>query len=88
MSVTEVARNLADFLNRVAYRGERFILMRGGRDVAELRPVVSGLRLAELPGLIERLPHLTAAEALDFATDLDTARGEIAALPDRDPWAS
>ncbi len=28
-SVTEVARNFADYVNRVVYRGERFVLVRG-----------------------------------------------------------
>jgi antitoxin (DNA-binding transcriptional repressor) of toxin-antitoxin stability system len=38
-SVTEVARHFADYINRVVYRGERFVLMRGNRPVAELGPL-------------------------------------------------
>ena len=34
-SVTEVARHFADYINRVVYRGERFVLMRGNKPVAE-----------------------------------------------------
>jgi len=85
--VTEVARRFAEFVNRVAYRGETFVLVRGGREVAELRPVVTGLRLAELPDLVAGLPHLSESEASAFAADLDAARNELAALPDRDPWS-
>lgn len=85
-SVTEVARNFADYINRVVYRGERFVLLRGNRPVAELGPLPRGRRLAELPGLLESLPPLTEAEADAFARDLLSARSELA--EDRDPWAS
>jgi antitoxin (DNA-binding transcriptional repressor) of toxin-antitoxin stability system len=47
-SVTEVARNFADYINRVVYRGERFVLVRGNKPVAELGPLPVGKRLAEL----------------------------------------
>lgn len=87
-SVTEVARNFADYINRVAFRGERFILMRGGRPVAELRPVPAGLRLGDLPALLASLPRLGPEEAAAFDADLAAARDEMASFPDRDPWAS
>jgi antitoxin (DNA-binding transcriptional repressor) of toxin-antitoxin stability system len=87
-SVTEVARNFADYINRVAFRGERFVLMRGRRAVAELRPVPAGMRLGDLPELIASLPHLSPEEATDLASDLSTARGEMAAQPVKDPWES
>ena len=57
-TVTEVVRNFADYINRVAYRGERFLLERGGKVVAELRPVPEGRRLGDLPGILDSLPHL------------------------------
>ena len=36
---TELDRGLADILNRVAYRGESFVIERGGRELARLEPV-------------------------------------------------
>ena len=76
LSVTEVARHFAEYINRVAYRGECFVLMRGNKPIAELRPLPVGRRLAELPALLVSLPHLSAArEAL--------ARAEV-----HDPWRS
>ena len=39
LSVTEVARHFAEYINRVAYRGECFVLMRGNKPIAELRPL-------------------------------------------------
>jgi antitoxin (DNA-binding transcriptional repressor) of toxin-antitoxin stability system len=88
VSVTDVQRNFADYINRVAYRGERFVLVRGGRAVAELSPVPSGTRLGELPALVESLPRLTAEEARALAHDLDRARSDSARVPPRDPWES
>jgi antitoxin (DNA-binding transcriptional repressor) of toxin-antitoxin stability system len=87
-TVTEVARHFAEYINRVAYRGERFVLMRGKRPVAELRPVASGKRLRELPDLLSALPRLSAEDLEGMAADLEQAREEVSRSPVRDPWAS
>ena len=76
-SVTEVARHFADYINRVAFRGERFVLMRGKRPVAELRPVPAGKRLRELPELLASLPRLSEREAEALAEDLAAGRSGI-----------
>ena len=49
ITVTDAVRNFADFINRVVYRREEFVLERGGRRVAQLVPVPEGRRLGELP---------------------------------------
>jgi antitoxin (DNA-binding transcriptional repressor) of toxin-antitoxin stability system len=87
-SVTEVARHFADYVNRVVYSGERFVLMRGGKAVAELGPVPTGKSLRELPDLLASLPSLSRDEAKDFEHDLAAARAELTRLPVRDPWES
>lgn len=87
-SVTDVIRNFADYVNRVAYRREHFILVRGGKAVAELSPVPAGTRLGDLPGLLESLPRLSAEEAEAFAEDLERARSELEAHAPEDPWES
>jgi antitoxin (DNA-binding transcriptional repressor) of toxin-antitoxin stability system len=84
--VTEVVRGFSDYINRVAYNGERFLLIRGGKAVAELSPVPPHTRLAELPAILESLPRLGEAEAQSFEQDLERARSEATALPP-DPWA-
>jgi antitoxin (DNA-binding transcriptional repressor) of toxin-antitoxin stability system len=86
VTVTELARHFADYVNRVAYRRESFVLARGGRPVAELRPLPVGQRLGELPGLLRSLPRLDDAEA--FAADIDAARDELARRGVSDPWRS
>ena len=87
-TVTEVARNFAEYVNRVAFSGESFVLMRGKKPVAELRPVPVGKRLEELPGMLDALPRLSEEEATELAENLDRAREELGGVPLRDPWAS
>lgn len=88
LTVTEMARHFAEYINRVFYRGENFILVRGNKPVAELRPLPAVTKLAELPSLLASLPHLSPTEATQFANDLATAREELAHAEVRDPWAS
>ncbi len=88
VTVTDVVRHFADYLNRVAYRRESFTLVRGNKPVAELRPLPVGRRLSELPSLVASLPRLSASEAADFADDLAVSHEELAAAEVRDPWQS
>ena len=86
LTVTEVARHFADYVNRVAYRHESIVLVRGSKPVAELRPLPAGKRLGELPGLLKSLPRLDDGGA--FAADLKAARDELARGEQADPWQS
>ena len=88
ISVTDLARNLADFINRVSYRGERFVVVRGKRPVAELNPVPRGRKLADLPALLAALPRLTPEEAERLASELDEARCELGTPEEGDAWES
>jgi antitoxin (DNA-binding transcriptional repressor) of toxin-antitoxin stability system len=88
VTVTEIARHFADYLNRVAYRRESFTLVRGKKPVAELRPLPAGKRLSELPALFASLPRLSSLEATDFADDLSSAQAELAHAEVRDAWRS
>lgn len=82
-SVTELARNFADYVARVAFRGEHFALMLG-RAVAELRPDPAGMRRGDLPGLLASLPRPGPEGAPAFDGALNTARDQIGKLPERD----
>jgi antitoxin (DNA-binding transcriptional repressor) of toxin-antitoxin stability system len=88
LTVTEMARHFAEYLNRVLYRGECFVLVRGSKPIAELRPLPAGKRLAELPALFASLPHLTATEAGQLADDLMAAQAGLARAEVQDPWRS
>lgn len=86
VSVTEVARNFSEYLNRVAFLGERFILTRGAKEVAELRPRRRGNPLREIAAGLVAGPRLTVEEAEEFRRDVEDARLRAAALPVHDPW--
>jgi antitoxin (DNA-binding transcriptional repressor) of toxin-antitoxin stability system len=88
LTVTEVARHFAEYINRVAYRGECFVLVRGNKPMAELRPLPAGKKLAELPALFASLPHLSVTEAGQLADDLTAAREALARAEVHDPWRS
>lgn len=88
LSVTEMVRGFSDYVNRVAYRGERFILLKGRRPVAELRPIPSGRLLGELEAVLRSLPTLTPAEAEDYAADIEEARARLPQDEPRDLWQS
>ena len=88
LTVTEVVRNFAEYVNRVVYRRESFVLLRGNRPVAELRPLPAGTRLGDLPGLVASLPRLSAAEVADLAADIESARADLGRREVVDPWRS
>ena len=86
LTVTDVARNFSDYINRVLFRRERFVLLRGNRPVAELRPVNIGVPLADLPALFASFPHLDPDDAAAFEADLESGRAVLDTLPIHDPW--
>lgn len=89
VSITDAARHFDEYIERVVSHGERFVLLRGDKPVAELGPVIRGTPLADLPEIFRSLPHLTPEEADDFARDLERSHSEgPGALPPRDPWES
>jgi antitoxin (DNA-binding transcriptional repressor) of toxin-antitoxin stability system len=88
ITVTEAVRNFSDFINRVTYRHETFVLHKGNKPVAELCPLPSGRRLGDLPAILRSLPRLTSEDAAAFETDLCTARMALPEPETKDPWAS
>lgn len=88
ITVTEFVRDFSRFIHRVAFGRERFVLLKGGRPVAEVSPPTRGRRLGELSELLADLPHLTPEEAHGFAKDLETARAELSTLRIEDRWDS
>ncbi len=43
MNATDASRNFADLLDMVEHRGERIIIVRRGRAIAQIEPVRCGL---------------------------------------------
>ncbi len=88
LTVTEAIRNFSDYINRVAYRHEAFVLSKGKKPLAELRPLPHGRRLGDLPSILRAVPHLSRTDAAAFAKDVDAARTDLAAGDLRNPWVS
>ena len=88
LTVTEVIRNFSDYISRVAYKRESFILCKGKRPMAELRPVPSERHLSELPALLAALPQLSEREAESFSQDIKAEREALGAEELKSPWDS
>jgi hypothetical protein len=88
ISVTEFVRDFSRFIHRVAFGRERFVLLKGGKPVAEVSPPPLGRRLGELPHLMADLPHLSPEDAAAFAADLEAARAELTRMRIEDRWDS
>ncbi len=69
ITATELAKSLSEILNRIRYRGERFVIQRNGEAIATLTPagVGSGVTLKELAALLDTLPRPDES----FADDLE-----------------
>lgn len=74
LNVTEMARHFSDYVNRVAYRQETFVLCRGRKPVAEVRPLPAGRRLGDLQKILRSLPHLCKGDVIAYADDVKHAR--------------
>jgi antitoxin (DNA-binding transcriptional repressor) of toxin-antitoxin stability system len=71
VSATEAARNFSELLNRVRYRGERFLIERGGVAICELRPAApTRFTGRDFVALLRSLPPVDASflDAVEEAT--------------------
>jgi hypothetical protein len=78
LSVTEVVCHFAEYINRVAHRGECFVPTRGNKLIAGPRPLLVRKRPADLPALLMSLPYLFEREATRFVADLTAPREALA----------
>ncbi len=69
VTATQVARSFSDFVNRVHYKGETFVIERGGEAIAQLSPPY-GVRNFSIGHFVENLKTLPKVDD-DFAADLE-----------------
>ena len=81
ISTTEAARNLGECLARIKHTGDRYILTKNHKPVAELGPI-SGNRGTSLLTLWESMRD-TISDA-DFAADLERVNASDEVMPI--PW--
>jgi len=75
-SATDLAKSLSDILNRIRYRGERFVVERNGEPVATLAPAGPTSRIT-LREVVARLGNLTLPGD-GFAEDLEAIQSSLA----------
>ena len=64
LSITEIRDNLSDAINRVAYKGERVLVRRSGKDVAA----------------IVSIEDLAAIEAIEDRRDIEASRSRFGGI--------
>lgn len=79
--VAEVERYFGAYVERVAVEGERFVLTRDGKPVAELAPVLAERQHGSLDDIFSVHPKMSPEEAESFARDVEAARAEMNIVP-------
>jgi prevent-host-death family protein len=82
LTATEAARNFSDLVNRVLYRGEVFVIERGGQPVCRIVPArPAKFTLRDLARLLKTVPKPDAGY-WDVIEDINRKQP---ALP-KSPW--
>lgn len=83
IAATEAARNFSDLLNRVRYRGEQFVIERGGEPLCRMVPAgPTGCTAADLVHLLRTIPKPDPG----YWDVLDEIVKHTPALP-KSPWS-
>ena len=80
ITVTEASRNFSEFINRVHYKGESALLLKGGRPMVKVTPARLARTGDELAAAWPSLPHLDPTEAEAYGHDLESARTALPAV--------
>ena len=79
VSATEAARTFSDLLNRIRYRGEEFLVERGGEPICRMVPATTSrnLTMRQLADILRELP----APDRGYAADVRSAARHQGRLP-------
>lgn len=86
VSATEAVRKFSEILNSIKYRGDHYIIVRGGKPVASIFPIEAPLKEGKLSGLKElvgKIPRL-GDEAERFEEDLKEIIKHQPLMPEKD----
>ena len=89
ISATQAVRDFSGVLNTIKYKRVHYIIERGGKPVASMRPIDEEKdfrTLGELRALLKKLPRLEA-ELDDFAADLEDIRQDQPLVTMGESWA-
>lgn len=88
IQATEAVRQFSDILNTIKFKGDHYIIQRGGKPVAFMGPMEEARKertIGELKSLFERLPRL-GKEAEAFEKDIEYVRAHQPNLPAGEVW--
>jgi antitoxin (DNA-binding transcriptional repressor) of toxin-antitoxin stability system len=88
ITATQAVRDFSEVLNTIKFKGAHYIIERGGKPVASMKPIDEEKNLAtlgELPRMLKKLPRLDD-ELDDFAADLEEIWKEQPHLPKGKIW--
>ncbi len=89
INATEAVRKFSEILNSIKYRGNHYLIVRGGKPVASISPVEVSVKersLGELKELLKKIPRL-GDEAEKFEVDLKEIIKHQPSMPEKSRWA-
>jgi antitoxin (DNA-binding transcriptional repressor) of toxin-antitoxin stability system len=88
ISATQAVRDFSELLNAIKFKGVHYIVERGGKPIAFMKPVdekTDAMTLDSLKALLNKLPRLE--EELDaFARDLEAVSRNQPLMSTEDLW--
>jgi prevent-host-death family protein len=88
ISATEMVRKFSEILNSVRYRGDSYMIVRGGKPVASIGPIQTPIRertLGELKEVLKNIPRL-GDETESFENDIEKIMKHEPPMPNGDLW--
>ena len=88
ISATRAVRDFSEVLNTIRFKGAHYIIERGGKPVASMKPIDEKTdikTLGELKALLKKLPRLDE-ERDAFAADLEDIRKDQPFMAMGDVW--
>ena len=88
ISATRAVRDFSELLNTIKFKGTHYIIERGGKTIASMKPINEEKdfrKLGELKTLLKSLPRL-GDELDDFAADIEKVYEDQPIMPLGDLW--
>ncbi|UCD81958.1 MAG: hypothetical protein JSW26_11180 [Desulfobacterales bacterium] len=88
VTATQAVRKFSEILNTIKFRGTHYIIERGGKPIASMKPIdeeTTPVALSDLKGLLKKLPKLDE-ELESFAADLEDIWKKQPQLPEGKIW--
>jgi len=88
ISATRAVRDFSEVLNTIKFKGVHYIIERGGKPVATMKPIdekTDFKKLGELKALLKKLPRLDE-ELESFASDLEDISKDQPLMAMGDLW--